>query len=70
MSTLERMTSESRLGSPTWFELDRSEAQSEVSEKTGVSGFLNWMVHFWHIQFSPVARTGDRDRTNLHPSGA
>jgi hypothetical protein len=32
------MTSESYLGSPTRFELHRSEAQSEVSGKTVVSG--------------------------------
>jgi hypothetical protein len=27
------------------------------------------MVWFGQIQSSPVARTGDRDRANLHPSG-
>jgi hypothetical protein len=34
MSTSKRVTSESHLGSPTWFELDRFGAQSEVSGKT------------------------------------
>jgi hypothetical protein len=68
-STLERMTSESCLGSPTQFELHWSRAQSEVLGKTEVSNFSNRMVRFWLIQPSPVARVSDGDRANLHPSG-
>jgi hypothetical protein len=46
MSTSERVTSDPRLGLPKRFELDRSGAQSEVSGKTGVSGFPKQMVQF------------------------
>jgi hypothetical protein len=69
MSTLERMTSEPHPGSPAWFELDRSGAQSEVSGKIRVSGFSNRIIQFWQIQPSSVVRAGNEDRVNLHPSG-
>jgi hypothetical protein len=69
MSTSERMISKPRLGLPTQFELDRGGAQSEVSGKIGMSGFLNQMVRFWPILPSPATSAGDRDRANLHSSG-
>jgi hypothetical protein len=46
-SPSKRMISESCLGLPARFELDRSRAQSEVLEKTGVSDFSNRIVQFW-----------------------
>jgi hypothetical protein len=46
MSTLERMTSEPRLGSLAQFEHDQAGAQSEVLGKTRVSIFSNQMVRF------------------------
>jgi hypothetical protein len=45
-STSERVTSEPRLGSLALFELDRAGPQFKVLGKTGVSSFLNRMVHF------------------------
>jgi hypothetical protein len=63
------MTREPCLGLPARFDLDRAEAQSEVSGKTGVSDFPNRMVWFWQIQLSSTVRTDDKDMTNLYPSG-
>jgi hypothetical protein len=62
------MTSEPRLRSPAWFELDRAGVQSECLEKIKVFSLPNRMVQFWQIQPSPVACVGDGDRPNLGAS--
>jgi hypothetical protein len=54
------VTSEPRLDSPVWFEIDRAGAHSEVLWKTGVSGFGRFDLQ--------RRRAGDEDRANVHIS--
>jgi hypothetical protein len=67
-NTLKRVISESRIGSPAWFELNRSEAQSNILRKIGVFDLTNQMVRFWQTQSSPATRANDGDMANLHLS--
>jgi hypothetical protein len=68
-STLERVTSEPRLGSPAWFELDQARAQSEVLGKIKSIRFPKPDGSVWQIRHSPAVHAADGDRANLHPSG-